>query len=124
MESLKYPILLAIIAGILTYLYLRYVQKPKQEIDDTNTNTNANTNKKNKNKVNIITPLLVGLIVGIISYLYLNRQTVFGNEPQSNPNPNPQYKLVKESESASPYHLMTRGVNVPNKLPDVFIETF
>lgn len=62
---LKNPIVLAIIAGVLTYLYMNWENKRKQEENP----------KANIEDVSYTTPIIVGLLVLFISQGFLGAET-------------------------------------------------
>lgn len=117
MDILKNPIVLGLTAGVITYVYLLWTQKEKKN----------KAGKKVKQDVNIMIPAIVAVVVWFIVYGY----TEFGGETEVTtttvPNPDLRYKLVNNnstSDSVASFKLINKGVNIPNNLPDVFIETY
>jgi hypothetical protein len=131
-DILKNPVIIALLAGILTYLYIWWSNEKKYK-----------KNPESK-KMGVITPFIVTVVVWILAYGY--NEMCDNTVPQevvtlSNVNGiadinnlglgDIKYKLAKadipaiSSESARSFHLISKGVNIPNnlKLPDVFIET-
>jgi len=125
LDILKNPIFLGVLAGAITYLYLMWSTDKKKD-------------PKSKKSISLFTPIVVAVIVSIIAYVYFNyvshdttsvipeqqiiKKQLDGTIPITN------YHFVKEMSSESPasFHLISRGVNIPNNLnvPDVFIETY
>lgn len=141
LDILKNPIFLAVLAGVITYLFLLW-------------NTDNKKDPKSKKSVSLFTPIVVAAIVGVISYMYFNYTpgtsllgttsldttplgtTPLGTTPVSVLQPSEIKKTLSEiprnnvkelssSDSPALFHLISRGVNIPNSLtiPDVFIET-
>lgn len=122
MSIIKNPIVLGVLAGGLTYIYLWYVNKNKE-------------NKKNskKKEISLITPLIVALAVCIVAYLYFSPS---GSSSVETVNPvvsstNTKFRLpvekpevVSPADSAASFHLISKGVNIPNNIPEIFIETY
>ena len=146
LDIIKNPIVIALFAGTLTYIYMAW--------------SIENKNKKQKDalpkSVNLVVPLVVTVIVWILAYGYFN---IDGNSLFDEPvvadlnngvpitnavpiaNAMPTYKLtqaggnagnvgninhaISASESPVSYQLINKGLTIPNnlKLPDVFIET-
>lgn len=139
MDTLKNPIIIGLLAGTVTYAYLQYDASEK--------------NKKKKNKkgskkteVNLIIPLVVAVIVWFIAYAYFEYTPENGESadvmipdlyrtksrqqiPLPLPvMPTPGYRFVKDviSDSSDPksFSLLTGGVTVPTKLPEVLLEMY
>ena len=142
-EIFKNPIVLGILAGTVAYLYLLWNNEKKYK--------NAkDKNEKNKKDINLMVPLIIAVIVCIMSYAYfyssdvekkdtidltetLNLKSGMGMEDKvgtrykfSDGNIHASVnKLAFSPESATEFHLMSKGLNIPNKaVPDVFMETF
>lgn len=116
-DILKNPIFLGVLAGVITYLYLLW--------------SNSDNKNKKKKEVSLFTPIIVTVIVAIVSYAYFNYNSsepspININDDIISVNNPSKYKFSKDasSESQSSIHLISRGVNIPNNLPDVFIETY
>lgn len=128
LDIIKNPIFLGVLAGALTYLYLLWSNNDKN--DD-----------KRKKDISLFTPIVVAIIVCVISYAYFNYfinsntskidNTYITDQIIKNSNltsmpikNNLEANITKtvSSDSAS-FHLISKGVNIPNSLPDVFIET-
>lgn len=132
MDILKNPIVIGMLAGVITYMYLSWEKKH---------------NKKNKHKkdkeINLLIPLVVAMIGWFIAYAYLqqsgeNKLTdaevlpMVINGGKSLPLPfvqAPSYTFTKDvlsQSSISPksFSLLTGGVAVPSKLPDVMIDMY
>lgn len=138
LEIFKNPILLGVIAGCLTYLYLLW------QVDSLNKNEKSQKKRdeNNKKSISLFLPLIVAIVVCIITYayFYISPDT---QSDQSDGNTStstltsgmastPKYKFAVDeksvsSESATSFHLISKGMNIPNKpldVPDVFIETY
>lgn len=111
---IKNPILIGIIIATITYLYLKWKVDKK------------NKKKKMNKEVNLLIPLIAGAITSVIVYYYFNE--VSHEQPpmitQLNiPNPMPDIgKTDALVDSMKSFHLIGRGVNVPNKLTGEFLE--
>ena len=123
-DIIKNPIVLAVLAGVLTYLYLSWSNKDKK-------------NKK-RSQISLFTPIVVAVIVYLLSYAYfggtqstqsstvspimLENQIPIGKQMI----PTQTYHFARDSESPASFHLISKGVNIPNNIsvPDVFIETY
>ena len=135
LNILKNPIVLGLIASALTYLYLWYYNKDKKK------------DSKSSKNISLIYPLIAFVLVAGVSYIYFNyssSDTSASASASVSPqiieqigtakpdieiaNPVNNYKFTKDitSESAASFHLLSRGVNVPNNLnvPDVFIDVY
>uniref|UniRef100_A0A6C0E8Z6 Uncharacterized protein n=1 Tax=viral metagenome TaxID=1070528 RepID=A0A6C0E8Z6_9ZZZZ len=123
MDVIRNPVILGLIAGVLTYLYIAWKDKKDRK------------KKKNKNKKSKFTglaiPGVVALIVWFVACGYFDYKKSNGHSDIRNALEAPQgsYKLVREtgnlSGSASPpYTLINSGVKIPTNLPDVLIETY
>jgi uncharacterized protein with PQ loop repeat len=126
MDIVNNPIVIGVVACVLTYVYLswRAKQAMKQQ-----------KSKKPKD-VNLLIPLVVGLIAWFVVYGYIeyNKKPVLDNNPirpVSQPlpiAPNANYRFTKDvipdsSSEIKSFSLLTGGVNIPTKpLPDVLID--
>lgn len=128
MDIIKNPVVIGLVVAVLTYLYLTWRQKKQEKL---NKHKKGKNNKKSK-YVSLIIPGVVGVIVFFIAYGYFeyNKKSVQPSLPTNNvslPLPVvPGYKLVKDvsSDQIRSFSLANKGVKIPSKLPDVFIETF
>jgi hypothetical protein len=126
LDIIKNPIVLGVFAGAITYLYLMWGDKKKSG--------------KQKQDVSLFYPIVVAIVVSVIAYGYFNYSNygstvLTGSLPEQTnikkgldfAAPTQNYHFVKEvtSESPASFHLISRGVNIPNSIniPDVFIET-
>ena len=124
MSIIKNPIVLGVLAGGLTYIYFVWSNKNKKE--------------KDQKDISLITPIVVAIAVCLVAYLYFGTGATLSNDTvteitkkipinqQVTPDVKvPSAKLVSQvSESAESFHLITKGINIPNNVPDVFIETY
>lgn len=123
MDIIRNPIVLAVLAGALTYLYLMWTADKKKD-------------PKSKKDISLLTPLIVSVIVFVLAYGYFNYSSSNINQiiPKTeiknleSMTPNNKYHFVKDISESSPqsFHLLSKGlINIPNNLtiPDVFIET-
>lgn len=131
MDVIKNPIIIGLLAGTITYIYLSWNNNEKSK----------KKSKKNQKEVNLLIPLVVAVIGWFITYAYFQYSNendnsdiiiphISGNRrpiplPMSK---TPSYRFVKDviSESSDPksFSLMTSGVTVPTKLPDVLMEMY
>jgi hypothetical protein len=123
-DILKNPIIIGILVGISAYLYLKWAKKPKKN----------KKNKQNKYKPNIIIPLTLGIIAGLGVWYYFsytsNQSTVI--KPEKTMTVETLAKeplkvdvidsLTGQSNNSVSYHLVGKGINFPNNLPDVFLD--
>ena len=134
-DIIKNPIVLGVFAGALTYLYLMWTNDKKK-------------NPKTKKEISLMAPIIVTVVVAIIAYAYFNSATSsvdtnnliqdqillkksFDIEPAPALAPvatgnNYHFARDMSTESPASFHLISRGVNIPNNLniPDIFIETY
>ncbi len=133
MDIIKNPVILGLLAGVVTYLYTSWNIKEK----------NKKNKKKNKKpiEVNLMIPLVVGIIVWFLVYGYFEFSATTGNKhnmitsinntikkpiPMS---PDKGFRFAKDeiptssSSDAKEFSLLKGGaITVPTKLPDVFID--
>jgi flagellar basal body-associated protein FliL len=131
MDIIKNPIMIGFIAGMLTYMYIKWKNEPNMK------------NKKNKKKreINLLIPLVVFILFWFISYAYFSSsETVEIKSFKKQAGLNDldtlnKYKLARDtvdikidplkmSETTDPesFNLATSGVYIPNKLPDIFFD--
>lgn len=122
-DIFRNPIIIGLLAGVLTYIYMWWINEKNYKNDP-----------EAKKTTGIITPLVVTIVTCVLSYGYYemseNSGTVLPIHDNINPVNNNEFKFGKDmptapSESAKEFHLISKGLNIPNnlKLPDVFIET-
>lgn len=128
MDILKNPILIGVFVGVCSYMYL------KHQVDQENKNLDSKMPKK---EVNLFIPLVVTVLAWFIAHNYFNAsfvsapsgpqvETVVVNEPAAVVVEREMISSgVGSGESVKSYHLISRGMSIPNEipLPDVFIET-
>jgi len=138
---IKNPIIIGLVAGVITYAYLTY---------EADKNNKKKKHRKEKEEVNLLMPLAVAIIFWFISYAYFEYTPESGAGHGSNiqnsiinndidqilgkrPTPLPipptiGYRFVKDAVDGSSDHnsfsLLTTGVNVPKNIPDVWLEMF
>lgn len=140
MDIIKNPIVIAILAGAITYVYLSR---------DSDENYNKKKNKKSKKEINLAIPLVVAVIVWFLAYSYFeynidNTQQInhnimtggnlmFGDQIVDHkiiPLPVQHSKghkfigdIISDSSSAKSFSLLpTNGtVTIPKELPDVLL---
>jgi hypothetical protein len=131
MDIVKNPVILGLVAGVLTYLYMKWNKNEEQK------EGKKGKGKKNKNKdkdeeseyTSLIIPAVVAAIIWFMAYGYFEYSkpsSDVASVQQTLPNI-PGYKLVKDASSSDQvrsFSLINKGVKIPNTLPDVFIETF
>jgi hypothetical protein len=133
MEIVKNPIIIGLLAGTVTYAYLTW--------DINEKNKKKSKKGHSKKEVNLLIPLVVAVIGWFIAYAYFqyngeneNSDIIIPNitgtrKPLPLPiNRTPSYRFTKDviSESSDPksFSLLTGGVTVPSKLPDVLIDMY
>jgi len=137
MDVIKNPVIIGVFATVLTYLYLQW------QIDEKNKKYKKKHNKPNKHEeeVNLIIPAVVGVIVWFIVHGYfeyskptgrthnINNNTFMQQAPLPIAPPTANFRFSKEaiesvSSGTKSFSLLTGGVAVPTKLPDVLIDMF
>ena len=133
MSIIKNPVVLGVLAGGITYIYLLWSKKK---------------DKKDKKEISLITPIIVAIAVCLVAYLYFSPSTVAVPVSASVSAPvietsgpglqgiapvpisGTKYhfadpgQMKASSESPASFHLISKGVNIPNNVPEVFIETY
>ena len=137
MDIIKNPVIIGVFFATITYIYLYWSVNEKNE-----KNKKMSKSKKHHEKaeINLLIPLVVGLIAWFISFAYFQSDKIEGNNginPINNINQNrvglpipivrtPSYRYTKDviSESSDPksFSLVTGGVTVPTKLPDMLLD--
>jgi len=131
MNPLLNPIVLGLFAGVITYMYLSWLNKSKYEKKK---RKNKNKNKKIKCKsVDLTLPIIVSIGTWLSAYLYHENCEINSKKKLENISEDKQYSLSKENESSDErsYRMIKTGINVPRnlqekgsdkeELPDVFI---
>ena len=124
-DIFKNPIIIGLIFGVITYLYLL-----KQKWD-------AEKKKKKNKKIkiedpNILIPVGVAILSGCIVWYYWGH-TLQSTVPNNNmtvetlakePLQNEEVidSLTGQSNNSVSFHLVGKGINMPNNLPDVFLD--
>lgn len=129
---IKNPVMIGLIAGIITYTYMKW----------RNDKDNAKNKDKNKKKkdINLLIPLSVFIVFWFISYAYFSSSdadvAVTSNGSESIKElksdlakelamePPVSYKFSKETETSEPksFFMVSNGVQIPTKLPDTLFE--
>lgn len=136
MDIINNPVIIGLFAGTLTYAYLVWDEKQK-----------AKNKKYKKEEINLLIPLVVMVIVWFVAYSYFEYRSKEGNSqfvvseltsknipikpflPLPIP-PEHSYKFVKDVVTSSggsdtkSFSLLTKGITVPNKLPEVLLEMY
>lgn len=119
---LKNPVIIGLIGATLTYLYFIW-------------SNNQNKDEKNK-QYSQSTMILVTAGVGVILW-FLSSMYFSNNDPEvvvdtntapvdnaTNLSINDNIDMLySSSDPTKSFHLIGKGLNIPHKLPDVFIET-
>ena len=119
----KNPIIIGLICGLIVYFYLLKQKWDKEK-----------QNKKNKKieNPNIIIPAVVAILVGCFVWYYWGKSTSIIH-PTSNmtietlakepiQNEDVIDSLTGQSNKSVSFHLVGKGINLPNNLPDVFLD--
>lgn len=118
-EIIKNPVILGLFAGVLTYGYLWWSNSDdKKKIKG----------KKQKKEISLIIPAIIMCIVWFLSYGYFE----YGNDQSHEKSISGDFKPIKGGVSSQSsgnddirsFSLINKGLNIPSKLPDVFIGTF
>ena len=131
MNILKNPVVIGLLAGTITYLYLMWTNKEQYKKDP-----------ESKKTVGIFTPIIVAIITWFLAYNYFgsSNNDNLGIEPIINSGIGLSNGIVPEnpinmsvndnidmiyssSDPTKSFHYLGKGISVPNNLPDVFIET-
>ena len=137
MDILKNPIILALFAGAVTYAYLQLTLNEQ--------NKKRLKRGKKKIEINLMIPLVVTVIAWFISYAYFDytpsTESVIEQDiknydmiDKTNRRPAPLpiapekgYKFIGDLSSDSStksFSLLTNGITIPTKMPDVLLEMF
>lgn len=119
MSIIKNPIVLGVLAGAITYIYLVWSKKNK---------------KDPKKEISLITPIIVAIAVCLVAYLYFSpgssvaaqdveAKQLMGSSAKYH-FADPAAPIQISSDSPASFHLISKGVNIPNNVPEVFIETY
>ncbi len=127
LEILKNPILIGVLLGAITYLYMWYEEKNRREKNP----------KTRKRAVNIVTPVVVAIIAWFISSNYFSNSTIKKAQPtiETKPEATPiiggktkQYLVTSKgsidtdgSLGSASYHIISKK-NVRLPPIDVFID--
>lgn len=129
------PITIGLLAGLITYIYMKW----------RNDKYNKNKDKKKKKDINLLIPFSVFIVFWFISYAYfssLDENTTKENKTEEHPNiieniidkknndinikikkNNDTNPKLSESEPISINLISkTNGVQIPENLPDIFLE--
>jgi hypothetical protein len=140
MDIIKNPVIIGLVVGILTYVYMMWTEKEKIK-------KMKNKNKKyKKSKINLVIPIVITILVWFISYSYFEYKRpheltdiqslnilpdITRNLNQMTPlplMPTQNYKFVGDvlsaSSDAKSFSLITNGITVPTKLPEVLLEMY
>ena len=139
MDIIKNPVIIGLTFGVLTYVYMVWVENEKMKKNK----KNKKNKKYIKKKINLLIPLVVTIITWFISYSYFEYKNPVRAElnlpdiirpsriPQITPLPLvqiPNYKFVGDVLSASSdpksFSLITNGITLPTKLPEVLLEMY
>ena len=119
---IKNPVILAVIAGVIVYTYMAWNKKQEDE-----KRLKKGKKVKPENKYNnIIIPGVTAIIVWFIAYGYFNNKKSL-TEVNLAQVSNPQYRLARDSGSASDVRRSftlvnkTGGISLPT-VPDMFVE--
>lgn len=119
---LKNPVIIGLIGATLTYIYFLW----------SNNQYKDEKNKQYDTTTVIITTICVGIIIWFIASMYLTddssdsikNSNVFPLDNTSQASANDTVDMLySSSDPTKSFHLIGKGLNIPHKLPDVFIET-
>ncbi len=127
MNIVKNPVFIGVIIGVVVYLYLKY------QLDEKNKRLIKKKKKIAEEDVNLMIPLVVGALAWFFSMNYFEDEIeqeindipiTISKNAEINEFNNELKRIVESlSDSAESYQILGKGLNIPNKLPDVFIET-
>ncbi len=127
MNIVKNPVFIGVITGVVVYLYLKY------QLDEKNKRLIKKKKKIAEEDVNLMIPLVVGALAWFFSMNYFEDEIeqeindipiTISKNAEINEFNNELKRIVESlSDSAESYQILGKGLNIPNKLPDVFIET-
>jgi hypothetical protein len=146
MDIVKNPIIIGLLAGTLTYMYMSWnienSDSPEYDIVKDRHGKKHKT-RREKPDVNLLIPLVVAIIIWFVTYAYFEYQpetqmmkhnantfaphATTRHEPSLPILPGKSYTFTKDvvdSVSSDPrsFSLLNQGVNVPHNLPDVMID--
>lgn len=127
MDVVKNPIMIGLVAGMITYMYIKWRNESMVK---------KNKNKKKKNKdVNLLIPLSVFILFWFISYAYFSSDS--NNKSSESTFVPKKYKLTRDapeiklnspviSNTSDPasFNMVSNGVHIPNHLPDIMFEMY
>jgi hypothetical protein len=137
MDIIKNPIVIGLLAGLITYMYMRWK-------NDNDKDNKDNKDKKKKKDINLLIPFSVFIVFWFISYAYFSNedeseksteivQVVVEKTSEANKNNlsknndiNIKIKPTKNdmSETSEPtsFNMVSNGVYIPKNLPNIFFE--
>jgi len=138
MDIIKNPIIVGIIFGVITFMIIKWHNEKENK-------RRVRKNKKPKNeKINILIPLAVAIVTGLFVWWYFKPINVNTTHAPIIPQPIQEHinKPISESKTIytlsdkqnqfqvkqqSPpgsvtYHVIGKGVNFPENIPDVFLD--
>ena len=122
-EIITNPIVIGLVAGLITYIYMKW----KNEKDK------GKKDKKKNTDVNLLIPASVFVVFWFISYAYFSSDDVSSKNSTSvkeSEKINVKIKPTKSAELSSASNELasfeviskSNGVHIPNELPDIFFE--
>lgn len=138
MDIIKNPIVIGLTAGLITYGYLTMA------VNERNEKRSKKKGKKTENEsVNLLIPVVVSIIMWFLAYAYFEHSSDSVEYDQINSGanilkktpplplplpPSPKFNFIRDivSESSEPksFTLVTKGVNIPQKIPDVLMDMY
>jgi hypothetical protein len=141
MDILKNPVIIGVVSGIMTYVYMNWQVSERNKLKRKN-KKNKKENEKEE-EVNLLIPLIVCVIVWFLVYGYLEysekSSVEIKNQINSNINTVKQplqiandgnfrfandLNVTTSSSDPKSFSLLTGGITVPTKLPDVLIDMY
>jgi hypothetical protein len=132
MDIVKNPIIIGLLAGLITYMYMRWK------------NDYYNKDKKKRKDINLLIPFSVFVVFWFISYAYFSNDNEISILPsnieehiaeiEKKPDLNLNDKndigvkiktsVNKISETSDPvsFNLVSNGVHIPTSLPEILFE--
>lgn len=128
-DIVKNPVIIGLIAGVFTYIYMKWKYNKKDKKNKKNKN-----NKNNKKKdVNLLIPLAIFILFWFISYAYFSSSDAeksYDIDKIQNAKDIKievaKTKLDSHSSNDEPlsFKLVSNGVYIPSQLPEIMFEMY
>jgi hypothetical protein len=122
-DLLKNPIIVGLLAGICTYIYMKWQNDKKYKKND-----------KHKKEVSLMIPIIVAMIMAFAMWSFFSQnsngdelrqgqQQLPNNDLGSfDRNAGKMSSLSGSSDASKSIHLIGKGLQIPNEIPDIFLD--